>query len=554
MATPLTKVLSVCLLGAACIAQASYPETTPNADTTAATQSTDVSALTSAIATSLDARDRRRGVEDLRPFYKARDYQSLWVATSFGRDRLRVLTRTVTDAQTEGLHPERYLLSSGVSASRSTDPEALARLELQATADLLRYVLDIRGLHPDSRAVRHRGAVKPESVDAAQLLGDAASTADLDAWLSRQAPGSTLYDSMRRALVQYRALRVAGGWPRVRVGKRIEPGDTDKRLPTIRKRLYATGDLLDADFESTEYDSELQFAVTTFQRRHGLAEDGIIGKRTQIAMGMPVDERIDQIAANMERGRWLPNDLGRRHVLVNVPQFELEVVEDGKRVMTMPIIVGKRMRRTPIFSGEITYLELNPYWNVPESIARKDLLPKLMDDPYHLIDSGLRLFDKSTREEVSREDVDFESVDGSYGLPFRMRQDPGPANALGRVKFMFKNPFAVYLHDTPARKLFDKPQRAFSSGCVRIERPIEMAEYLLQGNSKWSRPDIDDALDIGNRRRVELAEPVGVHLIYRTAWMGEDGRVQFRHDLYGRDKFLAEKLLATRAAAPATRI
>ena len=215
----------------------------------------------------------------------------------------------------------------------------------------------------------------------------------------------------------------------------------------VRKRLFATGDFVGADLESTLYDLELREAVVRFQGRHGLDQDAIIGRQTVASMRITAEQRVQQIMANLERARWLPTDLGRRYVMVNVPEFKLRVIEDGQEVMDMAIIVGRRYRQTPILSSEFSVLELNPYWYVPESIARKDYLPQLIEDPWHTAAKGMRLFAKDTRDELERYEIDFANLPAS-ALPYRMRQDPGPDNALGRVKFLFDNPFAVYLHDT----------------------------------------------------------------------------------------------------------
>ncbi len=485
----------------------------------------------------------------LRQSYETRQFQPVWFSAGQGMERIEALRGKLRTAADEGLNPGRYALGHDHALNPRT-PEALAALELEASLDFVRYIQDLQGTHPDSLAVRQRGMRRPEPTDPAVLLAGIAATADVTEHLALLAPDNALYASMREALVRYRALVKAGGWPLMPAGKSLELGDLDERIPTLRERLFVTGDLLDAGLNSPHYDQPLYDAVIDFQRRHGLAMDGIVGKRTQRALRMSAEERVEQIVANMERARWLPTDLGQRYVLVNVPGFALEIIEDGELVMDMAIIVGRRVRKTPIFSGQLTWLEINPDWNVPESIARKDLFPRMLQDPYYMVDEGLRLFDKSTGEELSRENIDWQSVAGHGGvLPFRMRQDPGPANALGRVKFMFKNPFAVYLHDTPSRNLFNKPVRTFSSGCIRVAKPMAMAEYLLHGKDGWERSSIEDAVNRGARTAVDLPQSVPVHLIYRTAWVGRDGRVQFRHDIYGRDAFIADKLLAKRATS-----
>ncbi|MBT6276427.1 MAG: L,D-transpeptidase family protein [Chromatiales bacterium] len=503
--------------------------------------------LSNAILEELLQPGHRGGQESLIEFYSAREFAPMWVGGPIEISRLHILRDALSGATDEGLDTRRYILTEGFGAERSRDVAHLAALEVQASADLVRYILDVRGLHPDSTSVRHRGASEPEFLTAEQILTDTVRSLDVRKHLVDEVPNNRIYTTARQALQHYRALESAGGWPLIAKGKSIEPDDREHRVPVIRQRLFATGDYLGELSESWVYDPELVDAVIGFQRRNGLDEDGIIGRYTMETLRVTARDRVQKILANMERARWLPEDLGRRYILVNVPRFRLEVIEDGEQVMEMSIIVGRRYRRTPIFSGEIKQLELNPYWNVPESIARRDLLPKLAKDPAHMQDTGLRMFDKSTREELDRDGIDFENVPTRRALPFRMRQDPGPANALGRVKFLFDNPFSVYMHDTPSRDLFNKTVRTFSSGCIRIHRPLEMAEYLLRGKSNWERSRIDEVLEDGERRRLRLPERVFVHLIYRTAWMGADGKVHFRSDIYGRDLHMVKKLLSVRA-------
>ena len=489
-------------------------------------------------------------------FYTQRRFEPAWVADEKGQARLTELQAIFANAFEHGLNAERYSLESlppkkPLQAFSQRDRQVsgtreLALRDLKASTTLIQYVSDLKGLNQDSRAVRHRGAVEPQSLYARAVLKAAFRAPDLRVHLEGAAPSNSMYAGSRAALERYRQLAESGGWPMVATGKQIEPGQSSSRIPAVRRRLFATGDFDGADLESMLYDLELREAVVRFQARHGLEQDAVIGRQTVAAMRVTAEQRIQQIMANLERARWLPTDLGRRYVMVNVPEFKLRVIEDGQEVMDMAIIVGRRYRRTPILSSQFSVLELNPYWYVPESIARTDYLPKLIEDPWHKADKGMRLFAKDSREELERYEIDFANVPARSALPYRMRQDPGPENALGRVKFLFDNPFAVYLHDTPNRQLFTENERTFSSGCIRIERPLEMAEYLLAGKDDWSRETIDEVVESGLRRRVYLNESVSVHLIYNTAWMGEDGMVQFRRDIYGRDQYIVDELLARR--------
>ncbi|HEX5760666.1 MAG TPA: L,D-transpeptidase family protein, partial [Thermoanaerobaculia bacterium] len=270
------------------------------------------------------------------------------------------------------------------------------------------------------------------------------------------------------------------------------------------------------------YDAAVEQAVRRFQARHGLEATGTVGKDTLAALNVPAAARARQLEVNMERWRWMPASLGERHIFVNVPAYALRLVEGDRTVLAMKVIVGKDQSRTPAFSDQMTYLELNPYWNVPPSIYNEEIAPKVAADSSYL----------------ARNDMEYVEDGGSV----RVRQRPGPANPLGQIKFMFPNQFNIYLHDTPADHLFDVAERGFSHGCIRIEKPMELAEYLLRDDPKWSRAALQEAIDSGESRSLKLPRPIAVHILYWTAWVEPDGTVQFRDDLYGHDATLDRAL------------
>jgi murein L,D-transpeptidase YcbB/YkuD len=287
------------------------------------------------------------------------------------------------------------------------------------------------------------------------------------------------------------------------------------------------------------FDEETEQAVKNFQRHHNLSVNGVVNKETLAALNVSADVRARQIARNLDRWRRLPKDLGRRHIAVNVPDFRLEVVEDNRLVMDMKVVVGKmiRERATPTFSAPMKYVVLNPYWNVPKTIAQKELLPLSRKSPTYLARNNFSI----RRIPVGVKQVrDPNATDGSMvsvkTYDYSLRQGPGPKNALGRVKFMFPNDHSVYLHDTPSKDLFNRTVRAFSHGCIRIEKPMDLAEYLLQGTPKGSRKALQAALKRNKEQTVWLPEPVPVHIQYWTAWVGDDGSPQFRNDIYGYER------------------
>jgi murein L,D-transpeptidase YcbB/YkuD len=273
-------------------------------------------------------------------------------------------------------------------------------------------------------------------------------------------------------------------------------------------------------------------AAKSFQIRHGLVDDGVIGRKTLAAMNVSVDERIRQMELNLERWRWMPKSFGKRHIRVNVADFRLDVIENGKSVMHMPVIVGTQYRKTPVFSASMTYLEFAPYWTVPPTILREDKLPLIKSNPDYLEEKNFRILSRTVKGDfVDPLTIDWTEVEAET-FPGLLRMEPGPWNPLGRVKFMFPNRFNVYLHDTNEAYLFDNNVRSFSSGCIRVERPRELAEYLL--SEEFDTEDVGLLLSASEPEQISI-KPIPVHIQYWTAWVNEEGQINFREDVYFRD-------------------
>jgi len=478
----------------------------------------------------------------LRAFYEQRDYRPIWLGDGT-EERVGQLIEVLSGAARDGLDPGAYRPADLAPLVPAESPSAQADLELRASATLLRYVSDVRTGRLALHEIDPELFTRPGELDRMAVLERAADAPDMERFLGDQAPSNPIYRRLRRVLADYRNKAARGGWPEVAEGPSLKPGAVDARVPDLRLRLMASGDLTIDGTDPAVFDGALAQAVQRFQARNGLEADGIVGAKTRAVLNVPVERRIEQILINMERWRWMPDDLGDRYILVNLAGFELDVVEDGSTVLDMRVVVGKTYRRTPVFSGRMTYLDFNPYWTVTPSIARQDILPKIQANPGYLKTDGMRVFDGwgEGAREIDPATVDWTSLDAE-SLRFKFRQDPGPKNALGQVKFMFPNEFNVYLHDTPARDLFQRTVRTFSSGCIRLERPLELAAYLLRDGPGWTRTKIDSVIAAGQPMTVVLPEPVPVHLTYSTVWFGEGGTIHFRDDIYGRDALVSAAL------------
>lgn len=339
-------------------------------------------------------------------------------------------------------------------------------------------------------------------------------------------------ERLEGVLAQYRAIEKKGGWPSISSGPKLQIGDAGERVLSLRRRLAVTGDLK-KDVKSEVFDGDLEQALRHFQERHGLEPDGAAGPATLEALNVPVEQRIRQLEINLERLRELEDKFEGRYVAVNIPDFRLQVVEKSRPLLTMNVVVGQRREwQTPLLDSQISYLILNPKWNVPPDIFRKEVLGHIQKDTDYLKKENMQVMGREGA--VDPETVDWTQVD-PRNPDYRIVQRSGPGNSLGRIKFMFPNRYAVYLHDTPAKKLFARPMRALSHGCVRVERPMDLAEFLMQDQEGWSRERIQSEINTGRERSVPLPDPVPLHIIYVTAWVDEEGVVQFRNDIYGRD-------------------
>lgn len=492
-------------------------------------------------------------------FYKYRQYRLAWVDSHGLLPEGEIILATIRHAAGQGLQSLDYynqqldeLLNSLVAHPVVNQPVLIDKhifLDLILTEMILRYAFHVTDGRTDPTMVSYSDKPGPPvHRDVAMELAAMLDQGDLAVFLEKLGPRHPAYRVLQKSLQEYRKVQAAGGWPVIDEGPTLKFGDRGMRVAMLRYRLAVGGDTHFASgVIDNRFDDELAVAVMHFQRRHGLNMDGMVGRGTLAALNVPVEQRIRQIELNLERWRWMPTELEPYYILVNIPGFELKVVDAGRTVKTLRAIVGREKRPTPVLSSVMTYLELNPYWYVPAKIAREDLLPKIQKDPQFLVKQGFRIFDSWEKDAHALDplSIDWASLSEDH-FPFRLRQEPAPYNALGKVKFMFPNDFSVYIHDTPSKGLFVRSSRDFSSGCVRVEKPVELAAFLLN-RQNWNRKRLLDVLASKQRQVVILKEPVPVYLVYWTAWADENGEVHFREDIYGRDMEL-QNLLAESSA------
>lgn len=479
------------------------------------------------------------------PFYLGRGFAPAWTDAR----NVDALMKTLSTIGDEGLNPEdyflpvlrRYITPSGEIQGLS--PQQRADLDILLTESLIRLDHHLRfgKVNPEALDANWNFTQRLSGKDPMEVVGEAIASGSLDRFLQDEIPQLPFYQRLKIALALYRGIAASGGWPVIPEGRALRPGERDSRIPILRRRLTLSGDLKETQAADPDlFDDRLKQGVIDFQTRHGLQADGIAGQDTVRALNIPVEERIGQIEAYMERARWLSHDihLNDDYVSVDIAAFKAQLIKGRRRVWEAKVQVGMPYRKTPVFRAYIKYLVFNPTWTVPPTILSKDILPKLAKDPGYLKQKRLSVIDRNGRR-IDPEGIEWSSI-SARDFPYQLQQSPGPDNALGRVKFMLPNPHLVYLHDTPSQNLFEKSERAFSSGCIRVQNALELAEILLDDPVKWGRDALQKVIQSNRTQTVMLARQIPVLLLYWTAEVGEDGTVHFRKDIYGRDaKILA---------------
>lgn len=466
------------------------------------------------------------------------------------RENLYQMLFVLHNIYREGLNPEDYNLSAiekltdKIILSDPAEAEDVIKLDMLLTDAFLLLSTHLA-----------RGKTDAATIDPHWKASGMALTTDLGRFtdstllndciienLRTLTPTHREYSNLKKALAEYRRIKEKGGWKRINtIHPKLEIGMCDPDVALLRDRLAITQVYIENDTVNKDmFDLSLLHQVKLFQLRNGLTQDGVVGRGTIEAMNIPVEERIATIEANLERWRWLGSDPGERYIRVNIANFDLKIIERDDMVFSTETIVGLTDRKTPVFSSIMKYLVLNPDWTVPPTILKQDVIPSVILNPEYLAEKNLKII-RNDGTEVDPLSIDWTNVT-TTDFPYRVYQEPGPGNALGRVKFIFPNQYSVYIHDTPNRNLFGRTDRSFSSGCIRVNNPMELVAWLLKDKPGWTPGQIKNIVDQGKEQVVYLETPMQVHILYLTAWAGDDGSVQFSKDIYNLDQPLMAAL------------
>lgn len=479
--------------------------------------------------------------------YDSNGYQLVWADTLYRDHAIQVLM----DSKKDGLDPNDYHLNSIASflEENSEDYQEKAALDLLITDAIVLYGYHLLNGKTDANTLEPTLA-KKENLPSEEMMTafkDHLFNGELEMIIDHLRPNTQYYYGLMSGLEKYKSILDSGGWDVIEVkARKIEPDSSYASIPSIRKKLLIEGDLVmtldtisgDSLLNDLVYDSLLVDAVKTFQKRHGLNSDGIIGKGTVAELNKTAKDKVDLLKANLERARWIYHGLPRDYILVNIAGYDLRLVRDSALVWETRVVAGTVTNATPIFKDELQYIVLNPTWTVPSSISNDEILPKIQKDSTYLVRNNMSLLSGSGKS-VDPSEVDFSSIKRG-AFPYIVRQEPGYSNSLGRVKFIFPNPHAIYLHDTPSRSHFSREKRAFSHGCIRVEDPLKLAELVLDDQGV-ERAYIDSIIETRKPKKKNLTEPLPVYLTYSTAF-ADDSLVYFYEDVYDRDKALMEAL------------
>jgi L,D-transpeptidase YcbB len=486
---------------------------------------------------------QQKVVHKTQAFYEANKLSKNWLEKKHPNPKFKAFIDEVKESYRYGMNPADYAISEletqmeKLYKKRKRSEAEMSELDIRITASYFLFtthLLEGRIRNAGARDyIWKRGA--PHEDDVALLLVND-SKRELKKELDDLQPKDLQYKKLQKVLDEYLELgEKASAFKKIPEEINIRPGQTSEHIPAIKARLVLTKDLKsrNSGSDSVVYDSALVRAVKQFQIRHGLEQDGVINKALISYLNMPFENMAAVIALNLERLRWQPHLPGKdEYIVVNVPEYVLRIYNNKKETFKMRVVLGSEFNATPIFADTLKYIVFSPTWNVPKSILEEEFLPKLKADPLHY-SSEFTFFKNGEEIDPAEEDWNAEKINLAE---YQAVQKPGPSNSLGNVKFIMPNNFNIYLHDTPADRLFVKQDRAFSHGCIRLEKPLEFAEYLLGDKKRWNQKSLAKLTQLGEPRQVNLKKNYPVHIVYRTAWVDDQGLVNFRKDIYGHDE------------------
>ncbi len=478
------------------------------------------------------------------------------------------LIEAIKNSSNEGLNPNRYHLSDinfiykKISNSLLFDDRDLklasTKMDILLTDAFLTLAKDLHEGQVDYKTfqdiltkkaeeedVQYVWSQKPDNFNYLDILKQSKESEQIKTALNALVPTNELYNRFKDAYIRYRDVKEQGGLKKIPKSGTLKVGSKSNVVKALRSRLAQSGDLDYADEENKRFDNEVKNALKRFQRRVGIWPSGVLNASTRKALNVPVEKRLKKLKLNLERTRWEKDSFDNRYVIVNIPEFIMRFMDSNEELISSRVIVGKRKNPTPIFQSKMSYVVLNPTWSVPNSIIAKEMLEHLQEDPYYLEDRNYKVYDswnKKSRKEIDSFDVDWLQYDDASKIPYNIVQNPGKRNPLGRMKFMFPNKYAVYLHDTDTKNLFKKPVRAFSHGCIRLYQPQKFLKFVSNNYMDNSYEDVKTKLDSKENESLTLNDKIPVYIRYYTAFVDGDGGVHFGRDIYGYDK-IQQKIL-----------
>lgn len=484
-------------------------------------------------------------------YYNSNNYAPAWIGKDSGLGLADTLASIIKYCYLDGLDTGFYqysliktLLTDSVRGwIKCHRYEPIAELDILLTDVFITYAVNQYAgfIHSEDNNVEWKNHI--EDITPADSLQKAITCKNVRNILSHFYCGHPAYTRLKKTLALYLDIKRRGGWLQLPEQTKLRKGDTGAIVSMLRDRLFITGDIKACIVKPgvQKYDEAMVAAVKKTELRYGLDTDGIAGKQLIKAMNVSVDERITQLALNMERWRWQQHFINQPFIMVNIAGFNMDVMDSNKTTLSMNIMVGKPYTRTPLFHAKMTYLVINPWWDVPPKIAKNEILPAIQKDTSYITKNHIKIFSDWTKNarEIPSDSIKWNLISVS-AFDYKLRQLPGEWNALGRVKFMFPNQYDVYLHDTPRKDLFAREVRTFTHGCIRVEKPLELATYLLHDITRWTKDSIIEAIDSNVQQTVVLPKPIDVYVCYWTTWVDDDGLVYFRPDIYNYDKRLKE--------------